>query len=233
MEPLYKSLKTYVESGEYFIDTQNWYKYKYLHPFSHRSFLFILTVTILVLFTSIIINIYNLFPIITPVRYSILTESGENKSAQIINADQIENNPIASIADIMLRKYVIQRETYDYNDLKKQFIYIKNNSTRIVFRRFYNYMNINNASSPVLLYQKDIKRTVSIISSSFLSDTKTEIKFHSIARNITGDIVEDMIWRAVVDYEIDQIDTNLPPESRFNFAVTDYQVQLLEDKKQK
>lgn len=233
MEPLYKSLKTYVESGEYFIDTQNWYKYKYLHPFSHRSFLFILTVTILVLFTSIIINIYNLFPIITPVRYSILTESGENKSAQIINADQIENNPLASIADIMLRKYVIQRETYDYNDLKKQFIYIKNNSTRIVFRRFYNYMNINNTSSPVLLYQKDIKRTVSIISSSFLSDTKTEIKFHSIARNITGDIVEDMIWRAVVDYEIDQIDTNLPPESRFNFAVTDYQVQLLEDKKQK
>lgn len=94
-------------------------------------------------------------------------------------------------------------------------------------------MNINNASSPVLLYQKDIKRTVSIISSTSLSDTKTEIKFHSIARNITGDIVEDMIWRAVVDYEIDQIDTNLPPESRFNFAVTDYQVQLLEDKKQK
>jgi type IV secretion system protein VirB8 len=226
MEPLYKSLKTYVESGEYFIDTQNWYKYKYLHPFSHRSFLFILTVTILVLFTSIIINIYNLFPIITPVRYSILT-------AQIINADQIENNPLASIADIMLRKYVIQRETYDYNDLKKQFIYIKNNSTRIVFRRFYNFMNINNASSPVLLYQKDIKRTVSIISSHLISDTKTEIKFNSIARNGNGEIVEDMNWRAVVDYEIDQIDTNLPPESRFNFAVTDYQVQLLEDKKQK
>ncbi len=111
MESLYKSLKTYVESGEYFIDTQNWYKYKYLHPFSHRSFLFILTATILVLFTSIIINIYNLFPIITPVRYSILTESGENKSAQIINSDQIDNNPLASIADIMLRNYVIQRET--------------------------------------------------------------------------------------------------------------------------
>ena len=233
MELLYKSLKTYVESGEYFIDTQNWYKYKYLHPFSHRSFLFILTATILVLFTSIIINIYNLFPIITPVRYSILTESGENKSAQIINADQIDNNPLASIADIMLRNYVIQRETYDYNNLKKQFIYIKNNSTRIVFRRFYNFMNINNASSPVLLYQKDIKRTVSIISSHFISDTKTEIKFNSIARNGNGEIVEDMNWRAVVDYEIDQIDTNLPPESRFNFAVTDYQVQLLEDKKQK
>lgn len=233
MELLYKSLKTYVESGEYFIDTQNWYKYKYLHPFSHRSLLFILTATILILFTSIIINIYNLFPIITPIRYSILTESGENKSTQIINAEQIDNNPLASIADIMLRNYVTQRETYDYNNLKKQFIYIKNNSTRIVFRRFYNFMNINNVSSPVLLYQKDIKRTISIISSSFLSDTKTEIKFHSIARNGNGEIVEDMIWRVVVEYEIDQIDTNSPPGSRFNFAVTDYQPQLLEDKKKK
>lgn len=92
-------------------------------------------------------------------------------------------------------------------------------------------MNINNVSSPVLLYQKDIKRTISIISSSFLSDTKTEIKFHSIARNGNGEIVEDMIWRVVVEYEIDQIDTNSPPGSRFNFAVTDYQPQLLEDKK--
>mgnify|MGYP002135876341 CR=1 FL=1 len=94
-------------------------------------------------------------------------------------------------------------------------------------------MNINNASSPVLLYQKDIKRTVSIISSHFLSDTKTEIKFNSIARNGNGEIVEDMMWRVVIEYEIDQIDTNSPPGSRFNFAVTDYQPQLVEDKKKK
>jgi hypothetical protein len=64
-----------------------------------------------------------------------------------------------------------------------------------------------------------------------LSDTKTEIKFHSIARNGNGEIVEDMIWRVVVEYEIYQIGTYSPPGSRFNFAVTDDQLQLLEDKK--
>ncbi len=233
MEPLYQSLKTYIDSGEYFIDARNWYQHKYMYPFSHRSFLFILTVIILSLFFGVVTNIKNLFPIVTSVRYSTTTNSGDNKSAQIIRANQVANDPVASIAEIMLQNYVNQRETYDYNNLKKQFIYIKNNSTRVVFRRFYNYMNINNSSSPVLLYQKDIKRTSSIISSKFLTNTRSEIKFRSIAKTITGEIIEDMIWRVTIDYEIDQIDITKPHDSRFNFTVTEYQLELLEDKKKK
>ena len=162
-----------------------------------------------------------------------MTDSSENKSAQIIRADQINNDPLSSIAEIMIKSYVNQREKYDYNNLKKQFLYIKNNSTRMVFRRFYNYMNINNPSSPVLLYQKDIKRYCSLISSKFLTNTKSEINFQSIAKNSTGDVVENMIWRATINYEIDQININLPHGSRFNFTVTDYQLELLEDKKKK
>jgi type IV secretion system protein VirB8 len=233
MEPLYKSVKTYVDSGEYFTDAQNWYKYKYIQPFSHRSFLFILSTVILALFAGIIMNIHTLFPIAIPVRYSIIADTVDNKFAQIIRADQIDNNPLSSIADIMIRSYINKREIYDYNNLKSQFIYVKNNSTRMVFRKFYNYMNVNNPSSPVLLYQKGIRRTVSIIESKFLTRTKAEIKLNSIAKNGTGEIVEDMIWLITIDYEIDQIDINLPYGSRFNFTVTDYQLELLEDKKKK
>ena len=233
MEPLYKSVTASVDSGEYFIDAQNWYKYKYIHPFSHRSFLFILSVIITALFVGIATNINTLFPIVTSVRYSTMTNNEEAKSAQVIRADQIANNPLASIADIMIRNYVNQRETYDYNNLKKQFIYVKNNSTRMVFRRFYNYMNINNPSSPVLLYQKDITRSSSIIASKSLTNTKAEVKFRSIAKNSGGEVVEDMIWQTIIDYEIDQININLPHGSRFNFTVTDYQLKLLEDRKKK
>ena len=233
MEPLYKSVKTYVESGEYFADARNWYKYKYIHPFSHRSFLFILSTVILALFFGIAININALFPIVTSVRYSTMTNSSENKSAQIIRANQVNNDPLSSIADIMIRNYVNQREGYDYDNLKKQFIYVKNNSTRMVFRRFYNYMNINNPSSPVLLYQKDIKRSCSLISSKFLTNTKSEVKFQSIARNNTGEVFENKIWQVIIDYEIDSIKIDLPNDTRFNFTVTDYQLKLLEDKKKK
>jgi type IV secretion system protein VirB8 len=63
----------------------------------------------------------------------------------------------------------------------------------MVFRRFYNYMNINNPSSPVLLYQKDTKIIYSLISSKFLTSTKSEVRFQSIAKNNTGEIFEDKI----------------------------------------
>lgn len=233
MEPLYKSYKEYIDSGEYFSDARKWYNHKYIHPFSERSFIFILSVVICSLFIGVVLNIRALFPIENQVKYSIEADTGANKAAQIIRANSIENDPLASITDILSRNYVIQRENYDYDKLKEQFVYVKNNSTRIVFRRFYNEMSIDNPSSPVLRYQKDIKREAFIMSSNLVSDTRIELKFNSVAKNSAGDIVENMIWLSTIDYEIDQININLPSGSRFNYTVTDYQLKLLEDKKKK
>lgn len=233
MEPLYKSLKEYIETGEYFTDARHWYKYKYIHPFSQRSFIFILSVIICVLFVGVVININSLFPSVIQVKYSISTTTSANKTAQIIRANQIKNDPQSSVTDILIKNYVLSREKYSYSDLKKQFIFVKNNSTRIVFRRFYNFMNIDNPSSPVLKYQKNTKRTAKIISTSYPSKTKAVVKFNSIVQNSAGEITEDIVWQATIDYEIDKINPNLPSGSRFNFTVTDYQLKLIKDRSQK
>lgn len=233
MEPLYKSLKEYIETGEYFTDARHWYKYKYIHPFSQRSFIFILSVIICVLFIGVVINIDSLFPSVIQVKYSISATTSANKTAQIIRANQIKNDPQSSVTDILIKNYVLSREKYSYSDLKKQFIFVKNNSTRIVFRRFYNFMNIDNPSSPVLKYQKNTKRTAKIISTSYPSKTKAVVKFNSIVQNSAGEIAEDIVWQATIDYEIDKINPNLPSGSRFNFTVTDYQLKLIKDRSQK
>ncbi len=233
MEPLYKSLKEYIETGEYFTDARHWYKYKYIHPFSQRSFIFILSVIICVLFVGVVININSLFPSVIQVKYSISATTSANKTAQIIRANQIKNDPQSSVTDILIKNYVLSREKYSYTDLKKQFIFVKNNSTRIVFRRFYNFMNIDNPSSPVLKYQKNTKRTAKIISTSYPSKTKAVVKFNSIVQNSAGEITEDIVWQATIDYEIDKINPNLPSGSRFNFTVTDYQLKLIKDRSQK
>lgn len=233
MEPLYKSLKEYIETGEYFTDARHWYKYKYIHPFSQRSFIFILSVIICVLFVGVVININSLFPSVIQVKYSISATTSANKTAQIIRANQIKNDPQSSVTDILIKNYVLSREKYSYSDLKKQFIFVKNNSTHIVFRRFYNFMNIDNPSSPVLKYQKNTKRTAKIISTSYPSKTKAVVKFNSIVQNSAGEITEDIVWQATIDYEIDKINPNLPSGSRFNFTVTDYQLKLIKDRSQK
>jgi type IV secretion system protein VirB8 len=231
MEPIYKSLQEYIKSGEYFTDAKEWYKYKYIHPFSQRSFILILSVVICALFIGVIININSLFPSVIQVKYSITADTSANKSAQITRANQIENNPLASIIDVLIRNYVLKRESYNYDNLKKQFVYIKNNSTRIVFRRFYNYMNIDNPSSPIMRYQKSAKRKVNIISAQYPSPTKALIEFNSIAENAANEVIETSIWQATIDFEVDDINTNLPSGARFNFTIIDYQLKLLKDKK--
>ncbi|GAB4162936.1 MAG: virB8 family protein [Rickettsiaceae bacterium] len=231
MEPIYSPLQDYIKSGDYFKDAREWYKHKYIHPFSHRSFLLLISIIICALFLGIIINIQNLFPSVIQVKYSITADTSANKSAQIIRADHIENDPLASIADVIVRNYVVNRENYDYDKLKKQFIYVKNNSTRITFRRFYDFMNIDNPSSPVMTYQKRATRTTDIISTTYPSATKALVKFNAIARNTAGEILENTVWQATIDFEIDEINTNLPSGSRFNFTVTDYKLELLKDNK--
>lgn len=233
MEPVYKSLKEYIETGEYFTDAKYWYKHKYIHPFSQRSFIFILSAIICVSFLGLVININSLFPSVIQVKYSINETSSAHKTAQIIRANQIKNDPQDSVTDILIKNYVLSREEYSYADLKKQFIFVKNNSTRIVFRRFYNFVNLDNPSSPVLKYQKDKKRSIKIRSTSYPAQTKAIVKFNSIVQNAAGEISEDIVWQATIDYEIDKINPNLPSGSRFNFTVTDYQLKLIEDKSQK
>ena len=234
MEPSFKSLKEYIESGEYFTDSRKWYKYKYIHPFSQRSFILVLSVVSLSIFLSIAINVKNLFPTSVQVKYSIFTENiSDNKTAKVIKADQFGNDAVKSIADIMIRNYVIQRESYDYNLLEKQFTFIQNNSTRIAFRDFYNFMSLNNPDSPLIKHQKNIRKSVEILSVKYPNKNKVVVKFRAQAKDITGQVFEDMILRATIDYEIDPIRLDLPPGSRFNFTVTNYKLDLLEGKKKK
>jgi len=233
MEPLYKSLKEYIETGEYFADAKYWYKHKYIYPFPQRSFVFILCAIICIAFFGLVININLLFPSVIQVKYSINATTSANKTAQIIRANQIENNPQSSITDILIKDYILNREKYNYSDMMKQFVYVKNNSTRIIFRRFYNLMNLDNPSSPVLRYQKDKKRSIKIISTSYPTTNKAIAVFNSIVQNSAGEISENIVWQATIDYEIDKINPNLPSGSRFNFTVTDYQLKLIEDRSQK
>ncbi|PCJ29600.1 MAG: virB8 family protein [Rickettsiales bacterium] len=233
MKPLYKSLRESIESGDYFQDSRNWYKYKYIYPFAQRSLVLILSAIIFVIFFGVVLDLYALLPIVSQVNYSIATDYSQNSNAKIIHANRVPNSPLISIADIMLRNYVKNREHYSYSGLKKQFIFVKNNSTRIVFRRFYNSMNIDNPLSPVMRYQKTIQRQAMIISTHHPFAGKSIVKFATIAQSPSRAHIENIVWQATISYEIDKINTASPSGTRFNFTVTDYKLKLLENKNAK
>ncbi|MDR0774213.1 MULTISPECIES: VirB8/TrbF family protein [unclassified Candidatus Tisiphia] len=231
MDKVLSSVQEYIKSGEYFVDAKRWYNFEYIYPLVHRTFLLIFSVVLFVLFLSVVINFETLLPVKRQVRYAISAKS--LKSATITNANHIKHNAINSIADIMIRNYVIHRESYDYDLLRPQYIFMQNNSTRIIFRQFANFMNIDNPLSPVMRYQKSLKRSVNISSVVYHKNNKAEVTFTSLAKNASNDILENMVWQATINFEIDAINIHLPPNSRFNFAVTGYKLKLIEDKSKK
>ncbi|MFU7502955.1 MAG: hypothetical protein ACE1S7_06095 [Candidatus Tisiphia sp.] len=82
-------------------------------------------------------------------------------------------------------------------------------------------------------YQKSLKRSVNIASVVYHKNNKAKVIFTSLAQNASNDILENMVWQATINFEIDAINIHLPPNSRFNFAVTGYKLKLIEDKSKK
>jgi len=228
-------IKEYISDGRYFLDARKWYTYKYLSPITHKVWAFYTASILVIMLAAACININQLLPIQQTISYAIAVEkknSTTDENANIIRMDDsdTEITPVHFIATTLLQNYIINRESYDYNKLTKQFLHIKNSSTRIIFQRFYDYMNINNPDSPVIRYQKYAQRNIVINNISFVSNNEAMIEFKSIAKDTSGKTFEDLKWQAQVGFEMSDIKTKLPGGSKFNFTVTDYKLKILEGK---
>ncbi len=232
MDPVLSAVQEYVKSGKYFSDARKWYNFKYVVPFSNRSILLLVCAIFTLLLTIICININILLPINQKISYVI--KSSTDKQAVITNTKESTlHDPYGSIANIMLKNYVLQREKYNYDLLKQQFVFIKNTSTRIVYMQFANFMSVDNPISPVMRYQKLYGRSINITSIHNINNNEVVVNFESLAKNTAGEVLENMLWEAKIGYIMDSISANFLPNAPFNFTVTSYKLKLLKDKNQK
>lgn len=227
-------LKEYINSGMYFSDSRKWYNYKYLSAITHKIWAFYVAAALIIMLATISLNINKLLPINQTIGYAIAVEhknSIHEESAKIIDMDSADGTtPTHFIASNLLKSYVQNRENYDYQNLSKQFLHVRDASTKIVFKRFYSYMSIDNPDSPVLRYQKYAKRQVEVSDIKFISDNNAVVTFMSIARDTNGKIFENLHWQANITYEMGDMKIKLPTGSKFDFLVTDYKLRILEEK---
>ncbi|MGX6960252.1 MAG: virB8 family protein [Rickettsia endosymbiont of Pentastiridius leporinus] len=229
MEPLVNAIQEYIKSGEYYTDARKWYNFKYIMPLSQRSSLILACGIFAILLTITCLNIEMLLPINEKISY--LIKSGDEKQATVINTKESAlRDPYNSVANIMLKNYVKQREEYNYDTLKQQFIFIKNSSTSIIYMQFANFMNIDNPLSPVMRYQKLFRRSINIVSVKNINNNEAVVTFESLAKNTGGEILENMLWETKIGFIMDPIGANLPPNAPFNFVITSYKLKLLKDK---
>ena len=227
MDDIARGMREYIDSGNYFIDARTWYNNKYIRPLCHRSIVACLLFILLVLIVVIALNIQSLFPMSKQLRYVISLNTLQQQSAKITKANQVANNPVLSIAHILLTDYVTVRERYKYTQLSQQIKYVQNVSTRAVFKEFYYYLGMDNPESPVLRYQKEAERAIVVSDVKFLDNNNAEIHFTSKGQDITRNVFENMSWVAYISFEIDNITLGKPTGSPFHFVITGYRVQML------
>ncbi len=213
----------------YFNECRIWYCEKYLQPLSQRSYIICIGTIMFLLLLGSVNTIYKLFPITDVLKYAvILDDASSDMQITITKADTYKQHPLKSISQILVENYVIQREEYDYNDLKKQLSFIKTNSSTEIFNQYYNFISINNYLSPVLRYQDQLTRSVEIVSTDFnFNDTK--IIFRSIARDQNNKIQEQILWQANIAFQTDPIKLGQQTGTKFNFIVTSYKLKLLKN----
>jgi type IV secretion system protein VirB8 len=214
----------------YFKEAKTWYNSKHLDPLVHRSYAICGLVIILLLVAANFVQINRLFPVSKTLKYAVSFDNSDvNKNIKIIPADDFASNQLNSIAKILLENYVVQRESYNYDELKKQMIFVRTNSTKSVFKQYYSFISIDNRLSPVLRYQDYINRKVEILITDISSDSIATVHFRSTAVDQDNNLVEQIIWQSVIEFQMDPITINQPQGTKYDFTVISYKVKLLQN----
>ncbi|AIL65649.1 Type IV secretion system protein virB8 [Rickettsiales bacterium Ac37b] len=226
MDEINKSLLNNLKSGQYYHDGRLWYMRKYIYPILERSLLTFLFAIIAVTFLLISYAIYTQLPLkkIVPILVKIqnLTED-----ISVIHSIEYPNESTSiSLAKYLASKYIIWRESYSYADIDTQINKIKNNSTKFVFKQFYNSLSLENANSPVLLYQQYITRSINIESVAVSNQAQSIIvKFSATIKDTNSGSEEKSLWLANISYDMSDIELIMKKNAPLNFLVTDYNVQ--------
>jgi type IV secretion system protein VirB8 len=228
MELPKEELREYIASGQYFNAARYWYNTKYVQPISQKSYLIIACILAGIILLHLIANIYLLLPMTIKVAYTIRSEYQTNKQIKITHANSIPNNPLNSLALVLVQKYIMNRESFDYNNLSNQFLSVKNNSTNLAYKEFYNYMSLSNPSSPVIRYKKNLIKTVEISSLKFTGANQILANFITKAYNpaTPSQIIETLYWQVEINFDIGNLENNLQYNEKFNFIVLDYKLEI-------
>lgn len=230
MDDVAGSITKQIENGQYFVDARKWYITEYVEPIPYRARLFCIVVLIVCLVGIIAVSIQSILPLEKSLRYAVFIQNGTvRESAQVIKANSVQNNPLLSIAEIIIRNYVKSYEEYSYSSMEQRNSYIQNTSASMVSKSFTETFSFSNPNSPVLLYQKDIDRHITVKSVKFVDSTHADVSFSSIAHDSRGVAIENMDWEAYIAFNIDQINIKLPANSPFHFIVTDYKTRLVKN----
>ena len=216
-----------IRNGDYFKHALSWYNQKYIYPTYERSIYMVMLFILTTMIVSFMLDVISMFPLSKQLEYAIETDGHTNMNAQITKIHTQGISDARAIAKVLASDYIVAAENYNYSQLKEQYNYIYNNSTRLIYKKFQLLMSLSNKKSPILLYQKTGRRKVTIIDSKIIGNNEVVIDFYTAGWSRNNVLNEQKQWQAKIRYEMDSIAPSRL--GRFSFLVTQYDIKLIKD----
>jgi len=222
-----KNIKELIDSGEYFSEAKLWYNYHNIFPICQQSYLMFALFFVLTIGLYLSLNIYILLPMHKKVPYAVTNNSISSPLLKIKHANEFPNDPYKSIAYILVKNYVKVRESFASKNLVNQLTYVQTNSSKLVYKNYFNYIDTTNPNSPVLRYSNEYNKVIEIQDVITTENPNNMIvNFTSKAIDEYNNVAESITWQADVLFEMDKINNN--KDGEFLFSVIDYKVEKIQ-----
>lgn len=248
-------VKLSVKDGSYFKDALDWYFFRYISPICDRTYLVFGSILIGTALFYLVQMYLAAFPLITKLPIAIYApEDAQNVSIikpakTTISRNDAEKEMSADdiVARYLLKKYVENRESYDFSrgnimDLNDKFDQIKNNSSASEYKNFQLFMSKENTRSPVHFFGKRQTRSVEIEAINIVRKTadraferardflfakppnEAEVRFIAITKSDDGLISNENRERYFAKIKFDFPGAKNEENSQVKFTVTSYKL---------
>ncbi len=154
-----------VESGEYYNEAWRWYSYRYIHPFSQRTFYIFITLFGFLISVVAFSTVRDFYPLKIQVPLAVGVSDVSNEYPKIIplRLHEDEDGNIA-VHRYFVKHFVKIWESYDYNQIESLKNQVKNLAAPqivAVYESRMDYRNVRNPG-PILRYRDHTRRSIEI-----------------------------------------------------------------------
>jgi type IV secretion system protein VirB8 len=218
-------IKKSVESGKYFEQAMSWYESKYLSYIAERSIFILLSVIMLVNLAIVSIKILSLPSASHRIPFIKYIENSVDEIARIRHLDyKQQGSPQISVAEYLISKYIENYQSFNVKTMEEMIKYVKNQSSRKVYKKFQDYLNISNPESPILKYQMHTKRLIDIQSVSIYNNKQLIPEEAQVIFKATyyrkGKSVGVDFWEANLSFTLSDINLVVRKFTPLNFLIT-------------
>lgn len=229
MDDISRSVAKNVKSGQYFEDARQWYTYKYVGPVTERSTLLVMLVVMGLALCVVSYTFYALYPIKEKIPLIIKSHDAISSDPFIRPLGEDLMYPQKSLAEYLIRDYIENRESYNFEKREKYLLRIKNASSKQVFKQYTTEISITNPQSPVLVYQNGLRRYVEIVSIHFPGGydmiDRAVVKFKATVEDKKTKQKTTTLYKATMRFSLSDLVYVSKTKSPFEFIVTNYSVQ--------